>query len=130
TKPARAGTLNLGPNRRGLALAHLYNPPFLQHVALVGGPDGSEAIDVTRRGQPALIGRVMGFPRAPGPGGPKPDMPPVPFADLVVESMPLDRMVDEDGVALKDISHPNARYLSLEELRKVLSVKLPEAERR
>jgi hypothetical protein len=129
SKPERTGTLDLGPNRQGLALAHVYNPPFLEHVALVGSPDGAEAIDVSRRGQPAILGRLMGPPRAPMAGS-REMPPPVPFTDVALESMPLDRMVDEDGVAQKDISHPNARYLSLDELKKVLSARLPEVEER
>jgi len=51
---------------------------------------------------------------------------PARVSDVAIESMPLDRMIDEDAQPLKDISHPNARYLSLDELRRVLGVKLPE----
>lgn len=125
-KPERAGTLNLGPGRRGLALAHVYNAPFLQHLALVGTVEGAEVVDVTRRGQPQLVGRIATTPypvEKPGM-----EAKPVRFMDVAVESMPLDRMIDEDAQALKDISHPNARYLSLDELRKVLSVPIPEVE--
>ncbi|HZU98464.1 MAG TPA: hypothetical protein VFF73_17295 [Planctomycetota bacterium] len=126
-KPERAGTFDLaGPGRRGLALAHVYNAPFLQHLAIIGMPEGAEIVDVTRRGQPTLVGRLKGNPLSPG----KPNMEPtpVPFSCVALESFPLDKMIDEDGLPMKDISHPNARYLSLEELRKVLSTKLPEEE--
>jgi hypothetical protein len=123
-KPERAGTLNLGPKRRGLALAHVYNAPFLQHLALVGSEEGAEVVDVTRRGQLQIVGRISAPPFPPEKPGMEPR--PVRFLDVAVESLPLDRMIDEDAQPLKDISHPNARYLSLDELRKVLSVALPE----
>jgi hypothetical protein len=127
-KPERAGDLNLGPDHYGLSLAHVYVAPFLQHLAIVGTDQGADVIDVTRRGQPALLGRIQAAPYAPMRAGM--EMKPVPFLDTVMESMPLDRMIDEDAQPLKDISHPGARYLSLDELRRVLSVKLPEEERK
>lgn len=123
-KPERAGTLNLGPMRKGLTVAHVYNAPFLQHLVLVGTDEGWEAIDVTRRGQPALVGRVKAAAIPPPKMGG--EYRPNRFVGLAIETMPLDRMIDEDGQPLKDISHPNARYLTLDELRRVLGVKLPE----
>ncbi len=123
-KPERAGTLDVGPRKKGFALAHVYNAPFLQHLIFVGDEEGWAIYDVTRRGQPALVGRVKAPPIPPARAGGEPRM--TRLVDLAIESMPLDRMIDEDGQPLKDISHPNARYLGLDELRKVLGVKLPE----
>ncbi|MBI3726110.1 hypothetical protein HY251_19445, partial [bacterium] len=123
-EPEQVGRIGLGGGHRGLVLAHVYNAPFLQHYAIVGSPEGAQAIDVTRRGQPTIAATITGTPLEAAKGG-NPAKP-VSFADLALETMPLDRMVDEDGLSLKDISHPKARYLSLEEMRRVLSVPLPE----
>jgi hypothetical protein len=43
------------------------------------------------------------------------------LAGACVEEFPLDRLVDARGKPLKDISHEGARYLSPEEIRRVLS---------
>ena len=45
--------------------------------------------------------------------------------DLHLEELALDRLVDEDGRWLKDISHEGCRYLTSAELLKVLRVQVP-----
>ncbi|MCK6481525.1 MAG: hypothetical protein L6R43_15710 [Planctomycetes bacterium] len=89
---------------REVRLLRAYNAPFLQTYALVAAAAGLTLVDVTRPSAPAAAGNVA----QPG------------TAALAIEEFPLDRMVDSRGRPLKDVSHEGARYLDLEELRRVL----------
>jgi hypothetical protein len=48
----------------------------------------------------------------------------LPIQGIALEEFPLDRMVDESGKQLKDISHPDSRYLTRAEIDRVLHVPL------
>jgi hypothetical protein len=91
---------------RALKFMRAYNPPFLQAFVLVSGAAGPRIVDVSNPSQPTLKAAV--------------NLPGTLFVD--VEEFPLDRMIDFQAKPLKDISHEDARYLSLEEIRKVLGV--------
>lgn len=92
----------------GLAIAKVYNAPFLTSYALVTQGRTVQFVDVSRPAQPNAAGTAgLRNGRA-----------------IVVEEFPLDRMIETDGTQLKEISHPNSRYLSREEIEKLLRVPL------
>ena len=93
-----------------LELAHFYNPPFLQRFVLTAGEDGAMVWDFSNSEQPEMVGALY-------TGG-------SPVVDLVCESFSFDRMVNEAGTQLKDISHPRSRYLDAKEVLRVLSASL------
>ena len=47
--------------------------------------------------------------------------------DLVVEELAFDRLQDEGGNRIKDISHADCRYLTPAEIARVVGVPLPDA---
>jgi hypothetical protein len=108
--PRVAGTERLPDGAYKLALGAWYNPPFLQRFALVAGRNACIAVNASASDKPKLLGPLWGEG--------------LPVRDLVIESFPLDRMVDESGRQLKDISHEGARYLSKPEIERVLRVPL------
>jgi LVIVD repeat-containing protein len=92
-----------------LALARIYNAPFLQHLALVAGDRGLGILDATKSAEVETLATIpMREARA-----------------VAVEEFPFDRLVDESGRPLKDISHEGARYLSKAEIEKVLRAPIP-----
>lgn len=92
----------------GLSLVKVYNAPFLQTFALIAQERILQFVDVSRPAQPASAGTLgMRQGRA-----------------IVPEEFALDQMIATDGTALKDISHPNSRYLSKEEIERLLKVPL------
>jgi hypothetical protein len=90
-----------------------YNAPFLQHFVLAAGAGGvGTCINVSKMSATgteiaATIDGVEGL------------------RDLVVEELALDRLVDEEGRWIKDVSHPDCRYLTPAELTPVLRAQLP-----
>ncbi|MEK7469042.1 MAG: hypothetical protein AAB074_16835 [Planctomycetota bacterium] len=92
-----------------LAVIHAYNPPFLQRFVVMSTTDGIFIVDATKPGTPSIVAAYAG---AKGGGA------------VAVEAFPLDRMIDEDGRQLKDISHEGARYLKKEEFERLLRVPL------
>jgi hypothetical protein len=98
----------------GLATAAWYNPPFLQRFALVAGRNAAFVVNTSSSDKPQSLGPLFGEG--------------LPVRGIVVEEFPLDRMVDEEGRALKDISHERSRYLSRQEFARVLGVKLAPAD--
>ncbi len=95
-----------------LAMAAWYNAPFLQRFALVAGRDAATVLNTSASDKPMLLGPLFGEG--------------LPILGIVVEEFPLDRMVDENGRQLKDISHPDSRYLTHAEIDRVLHVPLPD----
>lgn len=93
-----------------LTTAAWYQPPFLRRYALVPGRDATAVVDLSASDKPALVGTLFGEGLR--------------VRDLVVEEFPLDRMLDESGKQLKDISHEGARYLAIEEATRLLRVPL------
>jgi hypothetical protein len=109
-KPVAVGNARLDAPPTGLALLRLYNPPFLLHYLAVPTEAGLRIIDVSRSEQPQVQAAIDA---APCSGG------------CAVEAMPLDRMITEEGVALKDIAHEPARYVDGQELRRLLRARIP-----
>ena len=87
--------------------ASLYNQPFLSSVMLAPGEQGVRAIDVTSSEAPATVGSLATMRDA---------------YVVALEEFPLDRMLDESGRSLKDVSHPQSRWLNREEIDRVLGV--------
>ena len=93
-----------------LATAAWYNPPFLQRFALVAGRQACYVVNTSASDKPRLLGPLFGEGLR--------------VHDVVVEEFSLDRMVDEGGRQLKDISHERARYLGRQEFERLLRVPL------
>jgi len=97
----------------GLEVVRTFNAPFLQHFALAVGAGGAfTLVDVSRMSSAgaevaAVIGGVQGL------------------VDLAVEELALDRLCDEDGGWIKDVSHDGCRYLTPDELTRVLHAEIP-----
>jgi hypothetical protein len=91
----------------GASLVRSFNPPVLVSRVAVAGAGGLLFQEVTDSEQAANGPRLVGIDAA---------------RDVAVEAFAFDRMVDETGRQLKDISHAEARYLMPEEIFRVLSV--------
>lgn len=91
-------------------LAEIYNPPFLQSVVLTAGESGVSATNVSVSKDLTQLGSMAGLRDC---------------YVIALEEFPLDRMVDEQGAPLKDVSHEGSRWLRREEFTRILDV--PEA---
>ncbi|MSR47059.1 MAG: hypothetical protein EXS13_08340 [Planctomycetes bacterium] len=98
-----------------LATAAWYQPPFLRRYALVAGRNATAVVETSASDKPALVGTLFGEALR--------------VRDVVVEEFPLDRMVDEAGKTLKDISHEGSRYFDLAEITRLLHVPLAAEDR-
>jgi Ca2+-binding EF-hand superfamily protein len=110
TEPRRVrslATLPSGDATEMLALGAYYNPPFLASVALAPGSDGLYATDVSVSAEPKQLGVVAGLREC--------------YA-VALEEFPLDRMIDEAGRPLKDVSHVGSRWLTMPEIERLLLV--------
>lgn len=106
-RPRQVGTTLLGNATQAVELASFYNTPFLAPVILSPGELGTYATDVRLAKAPTSLGALPGL---------------VGSRAIAVERFPLDAMRDPAGRALKDVSHEGARWLSIEEIERVLSV--------
>ncbi|MGE0142061.1 MAG: hypothetical protein AB7T19_02115 [Planctomycetota bacterium] len=109
----RGGSTRLygGPGR--LRLVRAYNAPFLQHfVAAVGAGGLGTLVDTTR----AAAGEL----RIAATWDDLADV-----RDLWFEEMAFDRLVDERGDWIKDISHEDCGYLTPQQISRVLRVAVP-----
>jgi hypothetical protein len=88
-------------------LARAFNPPQLVTRLLVPNGNGLSFVDVTDSEEPAALANL-------GALGP--------LRHVAVEAFAFDRMLDESGRQLKDISHEGSRFLTPEEIHRVLSV--------
>jgi hypothetical protein len=91
----------------GGALVRSFNPPALASRYAVGGDGGLLVIDVTRSDDARLVARLGGVAGA---------------KDVAAEAFAFDRMIDETGRQLKDISHEGSRYFTAAEVFRVLTV--------
>jgi Ca2+-binding EF-hand superfamily protein len=91
-----------------LQLASFYNTPFLQSVLFFPGDEGVGTIDVSVSVEPTELATLPGIASA---------------YVIAIEEFPLDAMRSPSGDALKDVSHPQSRWLYLSEIERVLSVK-------
>lgn len=108
---------------RDVAVAHVYNPPFLQHFTISAVGAGGDVSEVSRSNQPNGLGLLAGD----NSGLPQNRRSEAWWRCVVVEDFPLDKMIDEDATALKDISHDGARYVNRKELEKLLGADLPDS---
>lgn len=108
TRVRHVGQTLAGGATEMIQLGCFYNAPFLQTVLFLPGQDGVLMSDATISAQPNQLGSLLGLRSA---------------YVCAVESFPLDRMLDERGRALKDVSHADSRWLYLTEIERVLSVK-------
>ncbi|MFT7479949.1 MAG: hypothetical protein ACI80N_003256 [Gammaproteobacteria bacterium] len=90
-----------------LVPAAVYIPPFLETVLLAAGQDGVSILDVSSSNEPRSQGVLTTMRDA--------------YA-VVLEEFPMDRMVDEAGRELKDVSHAASRWLNKREVDAVLGV--------
>ncbi len=109
-KAERVETIRLDARPTGLATLRLYNPPFLVHDLVIPTTKGLRIADVTRSEQPAIVAKMDDLVCSGG---------------VAVESMPLDRVITEEGIQLKDIAHEHARYVTAAELRRILRTRIP-----
>lgn len=99
-----------GPGK--LVVFRAYNAPFLSHFVVSAGSGGvGTLVDVGKMRTGAAIANV--WEGLPG------------LRDLVFEEFAFDRLQDERGQPIKDISHEGCRYLTKAELLKVLRVQVP-----
>lgn len=106
-RPQPVGDARIGPAPADVQLMHLYNPPFLQSYAFIAGGNVIEMVDVSKSKNPEGVGQFGGLLGA---------------GSIAVEAMPLDRLVDEAGSPVKDISHDASRFFSRQEIDKILRV--------
>ncbi len=109
-KPAAVSNPKLGPHPSMVETLHVFNPPFLQDFVLVAGGSLLEVIDVNKSDMSqgaAQFGGLRGL------------------TCVVAERMSFDRLIDESGRALKDISHEGARFFSRAEVDKILRADVP-----
>ena len=88
-------------------MAAFYNPPFLQSVLFSPGDQGVLATDVSVSAEPRQLGSFSSLRNA---------------YVIAVEEFPLDKMRDESGRPLKDVSHQGSRWMYLAEIERVLGV--------
>ncbi len=106
-RPRRVSNPRVADTSEALVPANVYNTPFLQRLFLVPGAQGVLVTDASLSTQPGSLGALGGIRHA--------------YA-LALESFPLDKMLDEDGRPLKDVSHAGSRWLLRPEIERILSV--------
>lgn len=113
--PVRRGAARVYGGNGRLTVFRAYNPPFLQHRVVATGAGGvGTLLDVSKTS--AGVEQVAVWTGLDG------------VRDLVFEEFAFDRLQDEEGKWLKDISHEDCRYLTRDEVLRVLRAPLPDAE--
>ncbi|MEM1450828.1 MAG: hypothetical protein AAGI22_17035 [Planctomycetota bacterium] len=103
----QVAVLRVGDTSEMVEVGEWYNPPFLQTIAFVPGEDGVFLADVGNSSEPSVLGTIASLREA---------------YLLRAERFPLDKMLDEDGRKLKDVSHPESRWLLKGEIGDILDV--------
>ena len=117
-RPTREGNPRVYGAAGRLALLRTYNAPFLTHFVLAVGAGGlGTMVDVSKMTSTgASVAAVW-----TGVDG---------VVDLALEEFAHDRLCDEDGKPVKDVSHDDCRYLTPAEQLTVLRAQLrPQPER-
>ena len=108
--PGDASRVDAGTGR--LHVLRTYNAPFLQHFVLATGSGG--------------LGTLVDASKMPTGLQPMAELTSsVELRDLVVEDFAFDRLQDERGRWEKDISHEDCRYLTRDEILRVLNAPIP-----
>jgi hypothetical protein len=102
-----AGRVEAGAATEMIVPAAFFNAPFLQKVMFTPGQDGVFATDVSVSAEPNQLGAFVGIRSA---------------YVVAVEEFPLDKMLDEDGKRLKDVSHEGSRWMYKSEIEHLLDV--------
>ncbi len=112
-RPTREGTPRVYGAAGRLTMLRTYNAPFLQHFVVAVGAGGlGTMVDVTKMSSTgATVAAVWS-----GIEG---------VRDLALEELAHDRLCDEDGRAIKDVSHEGCRYLTPAERQRVLAAPVP-----
>ena len=105
--PRRVGRVEAGFSTEMVVPMQVYNQPFLQTVMLTPGLLGVFASDVTTSSDPTQLGAFGSIREA---------------YVVALEEFPLDKMIDERGTRLKDISHPRSRWLFRAEIEKLMGI--------
>jgi len=103
--------VNAGLASEHLVVADYYSYPTRRRIAIVSGEQGAYLGDVTNSREPAQVGTLPGMKAC--------------FA-AAVEEFALDRMVDEEGQVLKDVSHAPSRWAWRAEIEGILAVEAEE----
>jgi len=90
-----------------VTLARSFNPPQLVTRMLIPSTLGLGIFDATDSEEPVIQVNLVALS---------------PLSDVAVEAFSFDRMQDPTGRQLKDISHPGASFLPVNEVHRVLSV--------
>ncbi len=106
-QPVLRDSLNVRSLPGGGALTKSFNPPELVIRHIVACDDGLVFQDVTQSDEAVVLDTIAALSGV---------------VDLAVENFSFDRMIDETGNQLKDISHASARFLTPAEIFSVLSV--------
>lgn len=112
TDPLRVPRRDFQRVNSGLASEHLvvadyYSYPTRRRIAIASGEQGAFLGDVSNSREPAQVGTLPGLKNC--------------FA-AAVEEFALDRMVDEEGRPLKDVSHAPSRWGWRAEIEGILAV--------
>lgn len=113
-QPVRApgDTPRIGRSPGRVHVMRAYNAPFLQSFVLVTGSGGTATmLDASK--MPTGLQPLAELTGLTG------------VRDLVLEEFAFDRLQDERGRAEKDISHAGCRYLTVDEMKKVLRADVP-----
>ena len=96
-----------------LELFRAYNAPFLQHFVVSAGSGGiGTLVDVSKNKTGLAVTSVWGGINR--------------LRDIEFEEFAFDRLQDERGRMIKDISHEGCRYLTRDELLRVLNAAIPD----
>lgn len=107
SRPRQAGRVETGDQTEMLAHGSFFNTPFLQPVAMVPGDDGVYLTDLSLSEELAQLGTLQALRSC---------------YVVALEEFPLDRMIDEDGDRLKDVSRRPSRWLYRAEIERILDV--------
>jgi Ca2+-binding EF-hand superfamily protein len=97
----------MGERSTRLVAGDYYNPPFRRRLLFSCSDAGLTVSDFSTTREPVALGTLPGLRDT--------------FA-MAIEEFPLDRMIDEQGKPLKDVSHEGSRWLRRSELERILSV--------
>jgi Ca2+-binding EF-hand superfamily protein len=106
-RPPRRSNVPAGYATEQLTAADYYNPPFRQRILFTPGERGVYLTDASNSREPTQVGILPGLDDA---------------YVVALEEFPLDRMIDESGAPLKDISHEGSRWLYRTEIERLMDV--------
>jgi len=113
----RGGAVRVYGGTGHLHMFRAYNAPFLKHHVIAEGAGGiGTLVDVSKMTAGAELAAVW----AGVPG----------LRDLAIEEFAFDRLQDERGNWIKDISHDGCRYLTPDEVLTALRAEIPTTEYR